>query len=351
MKLFPARSTVWQVLGWCAFWVLLPTLLSGAWTGSPFRWAQTLIALPGIAVVVWANLEVLLPRFYFRRRRIVLYALAGLAVLLAVILLTGELSDAVAEALRPDRPPPEGINRRVQAPGRVGMRYIALGTPFFTSFIGSALFAVAGFANRKEKEAALLRGEKLEAELKFLKSQINPHFLFNALNNVYTLTVLKSDQAPEHLLKLSAMLRYVLYDCKADRVPLHKEIEYLRHFIDLHLLKDSGGMNVRVELDESRPQLPIAPMLLVPFVENAFKHSRIEDLQRGWIEIALRSSDGAIDFDVRNSRPEHAGSKDKVGGIGLENVRRQLELLYPGRHVLEIREEADTFSVRLNIKL
>ncbi|MBK9336591.1 MAG: histidine kinase [Lewinellaceae bacterium] len=176
-----------------------------------------------------------------------------------------------------------------------------------------------------------------------------PDFLFNALNNIYTLTVIKSDQAPENLLKLSGMLRYMLYDCKADRVPLGKEIEYLRHFIDLNLLKDSRGLNVQVSLDESRPALSIAPMLLIPFVENAFKHSKIEDRARGWIRIELQTAAEHILFTVENSVPDTAHPKDQAGGIGLNNVRRQLELLYPDQHELAIEPEADTFRIRLKL--
>ncbi|MEZ4921346.1 MAG: histidine kinase, partial [Saprospiraceae bacterium] len=189
------------------------------------------------------------------------------------------------------------------------------------------------------------------AELMFLKSQTNPHFLFNALNNIYTLTVLKSDQAPDNLLKLSGMLRYMLYECKSERVPLEKELEYIKNFTDLYLLKDSRGLNVKTQLDTSRPELPISPMLLIPFVENAFKHSKIEDIEHGWITIDLTTKDDTLQFVVANSKPETAGSKDQQGGIGLQNVQRQLELLYPENHALEILDESDRYQVTLKIKL
>lgn len=204
---------------------------------------------------------------------------------------------------------------------------------------------------RDHEELTGLRKElgQTEANIDLLRSQINPHFLFNALNNIYTLTVIKSDQAPDNLLKLSGMLRYMLYDCKADRVPLQKEIEYLRHYIDLNLLKDSRGLNVEVDLDESRPQLPIAPMLLIPFVENAFKHSKVEDLNKGWIKIKLRTGDDNILFQVQNSVPDSHFTKDQAGGIGLQNVRRQLELVYPGRHELKIEAGLEVFSVELRV--
>ncbi|MBI5915573.1 MAG: histidine kinase, partial [Bacteroidetes bacterium] len=276
-----------------------------------------------------------------------LYVVAGLALVLLTVFLT-EWNGA---------PWAEYFLRRSREGDRPGaspfhaMKYIGGAMPYFTALIGSALFEIARFAKQKEKEAAESRSEKLEAEMKFLKSQFNPHFLFNALNNIYALTVIKSDQAPDNLLKLSGMLRYMLYDCKADTVPLGKEIEYLRHFIDLHLLKDSRGLNVKTELDDSRPDLKIAPMLLLPFVENAFKHSRIEDLENGWISIKLSTTDAQeVVFEVKNSLPKTGFTKDKIGGIGLQNVQRQLELIYPDHHELHISQENDAFEVFLKIR-
>lgn len=341
------KKTWLQMLFWCSFWLLVPMLLSGGWENLRNRPAQSLTTFLGVALVVWVNLEVLLPRLYFRQDKKWLYPLAGIVLLAVVVTAADYLIDVLMNSFPNEGHGPASANRG--GGGHSGMRYIGMSTPFFTSFIGSALVAVAGFAERKSREASALRSEKLEAELKFLKSQINPHFLFNALNNIYALTVLQSERAPENLLKLSGMLRYMLYETKEETVPLEKEIAYLRHFIDLHLLKDSAGLNVQVSLDEARPGLKIAPMLLLPFVENAFKHSKIEDLKNGWIRIALRTRPDGIEFEVQNSRPAMASPKDKAGGIGLLNVRRQLELLYPDRYTLEIREEAQAFSISLSI--
>jgi LytS/YehU family sensor histidine kinase len=127
-------------------------------------------------------------------------------------------------------------------------------------------------------------------------------------------------------------------------------MEYLRHYIDLHLLKDSRGMNVEVNLDHSAPDVRIAPMLLIPFVENAFKHSQVENLEKGWIKINLLTTDEYLLFIVSNSVPELSFTKDKSGGIGLSNVQRQLELLYPGKHELKIdSHEPAVFSIYLKL--
>lgn len=346
----PRRNTWLQILFWGTLWVLVPVALAGNWENTERLVVRSTVVLTGIALVVWANVEILLPRLYFNKKQVA-YILAGLALLVGIVLLVDW--DAAPWAEHFTRPRTNDSTGRGGGPhnnpGYHSMKYIGMAMPYFTALIGSALFEVASFANRKEREATEFRSEKLEAELKFLKSQINPHFLFNALNNIYTLTVIKSDQAPDNLLKLSCMLRYMLYDCKADRVPLGKEIEYLRHFIDLNLLKDSRGLNVSVSLDESRPALSIAPMLLIPFVENAFKHSKIEDRAHGWIRIELQTAAGHIQYTVENSVPETTHTKDQSGGIGLKNVRRQLELLYPDQHELIIEPGTDTFRVRLKL--
>jgi two-component system, LytTR family, sensor kinase len=350
MNLQLQKNTVLQILFWGSFWVLVPVLLSGDWEKADRFIVRNLVVLAGIAVVVWTNMELLLPRLFFQNKQAA-YLLAGLAMLLAVVFLVEWDAAPWAEYFR--RPLGKGrpLVREGGLSPKVWQHYLSGAMPFFTAWIGSALFEIAAFARRREKEMAQLRSEKLESELKFLKSQVNPHFLFNALNNIYTLSVLKSDAAPENLLKLSAMLRYVLYDCKEATVPLAKEIEYLRHFIALNMLKDSRGLNVKANLDESRPQLRIAPMLFIPFVENAFKHSKVEDLANGWIDIRLQTEEAAVVLEVKNSLPKMGFTKNETGGIGLENVRRQLELLYPGKHELRIEKGEGEFGVYLKIQL
>ena len=214
------------------------------------------------------------------------------------------------------------------------------------------MYRVTVLANWREKEAVELQKEKLETEMKFLRSQINPHFLFNALNNIYSLSVLEPERTPDYLLKISGMLRYMLYECNADTVPLSKEVEYLRNYVDIGQLKDSRGLNIELQLPGEDSQLPVAPLLFVPFVENAFKHSRIEDVDKGWIRIQLEvGEDKQVHFRVENSLPDTAGAKDPASGIGLRNVRRRLELLYPERHELRVEEKEDTFCVSLKLEL
>ncbi len=349
MKWLPSKRTWLQILFWGLLWIAIPFLLSG---GGPETYERyfyhSMVVFTGIVLVIVINVETLIPKLYFKGKQTA-YLLAGVS-LIAIVTFLDEW-DAMPWEAYLERTAPPGRSKQPRNSSLSFIRLISYFMPYLTAFASSALIEIASFANLKAKEASDFRNEKLESEMKFLKSQFNPHFLFNALNNIYTLSVIKSEKTPDNLLKLSGMLRYMLYDCKADKVTLDKEITYLRHFIDLHMLKDSRGLNVKVQLDESRPDLEVAPMLLVPFIENAFKHSRIEDLQNGWITINLATTNEHVFFTVENSLPKETFTKDKVGGIGLENVRRQLELMYPDRHELDIRSDNNVFRVRLKLKI
>ena len=200
-----------------------------------------------------------------------------------------------------------------------------------------------------DKNEAALENENLLSEMKFLKSQVNPHFLFNALNNIYTLVLLKKDAAPAMLMKLSEMLRYMLYECNDDLVPLHKEISYINNYIELQQLKTEHPQNITTDFSNAAGEIRIPPLLLIPFIENSFKHSRIVDANAGWITMHLSSTDEDIQFAISNSIPLVPIAKDKTKGIGLENVKRRLELLYPGNYDLKITETETEFTVNLNI--
>lgn len=222
-------------------------------------------------------------------------------------------------------------------------------TQTFAIFFLSSAFKTSQLALKREKEAADLKSENLNSELKFLKSQINPHFLFNALNNIYALAVMRSDKTPENILKLSDMLRYIIYDCNADLVPLQKELSYIKNYIDLQKLKDDQITAIEVDFESVDPNCMIAPMIFIPFIENSFKHSRIEDVKNGWIKLKIYNDEDRLYFIARNSISKDAYSKDAVGGVGLDNVKRRLELIYKNHHDLKIEESEEEFSVTLSL--
>lgn len=205
---------------------------------------------------------------------------------------------------------------------------------------------------RKQREESLeLKNKMLEAETKALKAQINPHFLFNSLNNIYALAQMKSDKTPDAILHLSDILRYVTYESNQNFVDLKDEIKTIESFILLQALKDDNQSNIRIEIDSANGHYKIAPLLLIPFIENCFKHSNHEEKEKGWIEIKLKAADGKIRLICANSYPDKAALKDITGGVGMENVRKRLALIYPDKHTLSIKDDLNTYTASLEINL
>lgn len=336
-----------HILIWGVAWFLLILFFTEGWK-DPLRLIHRgLPLIVSLLILIAINLVYLLPELYFKNK-FGLYFLNSCFLFVSIIwLLNNDLlifSDLVEKYSVPERL----TQHRRNAQAGTWLRYFI---PLLISFVGSTLIELTHFANKKEKAAISIEKEKLDTEIKFLKSQINPHFLFNVLNNIYALTVIKSDKAPDNLMRLSEMLRYMLYDSNDGKVPLQKEIDYLENYISLASLKDSRGLNVKVEIDKSQPGIKVAPLLFIPFVENAFKHSKIEDLKNGFINISLITSSEQIEFSVENSIPSVSFKKDKLRGIGLTNTKKRLELLYPYKHLLNISDSGNVYSVILKLDL
>ena len=218
-------------------------------------------------------------------------------------------------------------------------------------FILSA-FKFAWDAVSKQRELEALQSAIRESELQFLKSQINPHFLFNNLNNLYSYTLDKSPKAPEIILKLSEVLRYMLYECKERFVPLKKEISQLDNFTQLNELQIENRGEVQFRTSGVNGTYQIAPLILVVFIENAFKHSQ-SSMSEGIkinIDVHLTPS-GVLNFTCINNYQSEGNTKKLDHGIGLENVKKRLELIYGGRYMLKIHEEADQYVVDLTLDL
>jgi len=189
--------------------------------------------------------------------------------------------------------------------------------------------------------------EKLSLELNSLKTQINPHFLFNSLNSIYSQALAKSGQTSETVLELSNLLRYMLYEVEEDKVPLVKEVEMLENYIELQKLRLEEGSKVEITLEGELEDVLIAPLLLFPLVENAFKHGRKDDSEQAFIDIKLKVGT-AISFSIKNKLGKIDDmEKGRYGGIGLENVKRRLELIYPNSHEFEILKTETEFQVKL----
>ncbi|MEN0051600.1 MAG: histidine kinase, partial [Bacteroidota bacterium] len=200
-----------------------------------------------------------------------------------------------------------------------------------------------------------LEKEKLETELKFLKSQFNPHFLFNTINSIFVLIHKNPDRASESLAKFSELLRYQLYECNEAKIPLKHEISYLENFIELEKLRLDHHFELHFQNNiGSNANWMIAPFLLIPFVENAFKHVSQEKDQTNWINIRLELEYSTLKMQVSNSYSKLHNRQTALldyGGIGLKNVKRRLDLLYDKNYNLQILEEEQHFLVELSLNL
>lgn len=205
----------------------------------------------------------------------------------------------------------------------------------------------------ENRNREILEKERVETELKFLKAQIHPHFLFNTLNNLYALTLQKSDKAPETVLKLSAMMDYMLYQSKSERVPIQKEIELVRNYIDLEMLRYGERLNLRFDCTIDDESTLISPLVFLSLVENAFKHGASGAIAGPEIEINLQLKQKELRLRVFNTRfaPKINERPTVQHGIGGANLKRQLELIYQGRYELKTVEKPESYEVNLYINL
>ncbi len=225
-------------------------------------------------------------------------------------------------------------------------------------FIATFAIVVIFYFQRKENEEKIisdqLKSEKLDMELRYLKSQINPHFLFNALNNIYSMVYTHDDNAADGVLKLSEMLRYVLVDCQAEMIPLSKEIKYIENFIDFQMMRMAGQRDVVLEQEVEKEDFMIAPMLLQPIIENCFKYSRLETHPDGYVHVKVQQSSNMFRFVAENTVAENAKTlvpvnETKKSGIGQINVRQRLMLHYGENYVFDIEQDKGIYKVTIEL--
>jgi two-component system sensor histidine kinase AlgZ len=223
-------------------------------------------------------------------------------------------------------------------------------TVLITIFVGMLRFAVEWIEFDAKTKAT--ENEKLIAELNFLKAQINPHFLFNTLNNLYYLAYSQSSNTTEVIAKLSQMMRYMIYDTNQPKVLLKKEIEYMQNYISLERLRLNSQIPVQFNVHGNVDDAWITPLVLITFLENAFKHGVSNSSTDAWINVNIEVKGNECLFSVENSK--HAVVRQEgseKSGIGLQNVQRRLELSYPERFHLDVKDLQDRYSVKLNLTL
>ena len=319
-------------------------------------------------ILVYTVIYFLLPRVLNRKNWIITIALSLVllaAVFAATYLFTYLTGLAVARS-----------GRRPQMPNEAYLLTNSLRI-FLFIYPSSVGFALAIKLTKrwwlKQRETEQLAKEKATAELELLKSRVHPHFLFNSLNNIYSFTLEASPKAPEMIQKLSGLLHYMLYDCKQSLVPLDKELKMISDYISLEKIRygDRLKMNVNINNDHHSSNRSgadelqsygggantngdlIAPLLLIPFVENCFKHGTSKMLANPFVILDVKMHDGILFFDLKNSRPEYNDGVQLNGnrGIGLKNVKKRLELLYPRSHEMQVSEDPTCYSVFLKIDL
>jgi two-component system LytT family sensor kinase len=294
-----------------------------------------LILFPALAVFYYSNKVFFIPKLLANQKRTAYRFAIGISVftILAIPFIDNELI----------------ISESNTDPDVLGVNTLITLLLFMAVFITSSGQAIVKHWFSAETRKKEMEFEKTVTELSFLKSQINPHFLFNTLNNIYTLSILKSDKAPDAILKLADMMRYVLTDVGEKEAPVEQEIEYIEKFIALQKMRLTNTVEVDFKIFGKPDGQKIAPLLLMPFVENAFKFG-VSTREKSSIKIALTLKKKDLTFQVENTVFKEKISKMLSTGTGLKNVKRRLELLYPKNHWIRTEEINSKFFVDLNIE-
>lgn len=311
--------------------------------------------IPFIAIAVYINFFLLVPQLLLKKKY-VLYALFALvfwgyalgihgfvnrfaspvltAMIFGIIRVLGlENGDEI-----------QGIVIRTMSPSD-------LITDVFVALLVSTVICILMDRYQREKDAQALEHAKLQSELQFLRSQIQPHFFMNTLNNLYGMILPLSQKAAGHLMGLAELMRYILYETTASRVPLSNEVSMLKSYVELETMRLGEDFQVNFNTASSLEGFEIAPMLLIVFIENSFKHGAYETIKGGWLEVYISTNDHHLTFKVENSMNTKSNSQQESHGIGLDNVKKRLELLYPEKHELSLYQEESSFLVTLNLSL
>lgn len=292
--------------------------------------------------VVYLNLLWLIPR-YLKPGRYFTYGFLALGLVLAGSLLNRVTFNSLADQI---------------FPGYYFISYYRFGEilQFVLAYfcITMLLKLSKGWFQIKEQEKKIhrLEREKLNSELRVLKSQLNPHFLFNSLNNLYSLTLEEDPRTPEAILQLSENLRYVLYDAEAAVVDLSQEVDFIRNYVALQTLRAPEAADIQLSAEVPSGQGKVAPLIFLPFIENAFKHGLKGAVDEAYVHIFLKTENGRLFFRTENNSGRSAEDLPaEEGGVGIANARRRLQLLYPGQHKLDISPSAHAFIVTLELPL
>lgn len=336
-----ARLILIHVLA-CAAFLSLPILLAPQGFGAfdLFRDNNTSRDLFGYLLTLlffYLNYLLFIPRLYFARKYLLFFF-----IMLGSFALIVWLPGYVAPIRPPQGPgfgpgPPPGVLFHF-APD-ISHNLLRFCLAFFISMLLRT--------NDRWRQS---QREKMSAELSFLRAQINPHFLFNTLNSIYALAIEKSDNAPEAVVRLSGMMRYITGEASRDFVPLEKELDYIRNYIELQQIRFGNTVRVEYVVEGGGQGKKISPLILIPFVENAFKYG-VNPEENSDIRIAVRITEHSLALEVTNNKVHVRADREEASGLGIANTRDRLELLYPGKYALTIKENERQFFVLLTLHL
>jgi len=338
------NKITYHIIFWMV-WISFNTIFFGAAQDAYRRtFIVELYELPEKIIVVYLNLYFLVPRLLLKKK----YLQYGVT-LFAMLYLMALIMRAIYMEFLAAQYFPDTANLPYFQGYRI-LKYVYYNLcPVILLTTGVRLFSY--WYQQQQLNNELAR-EKLKAELHYLKGQLNPHFLFNTLNNVYSLSLKKSDMTPVMVLRLSSLMSYMLYDSQKDKIELTKDIENIKSYIALEKLRYGDRLKVSFNESGELKDKAIAPLLMLPFVENAFKHGLCEDAAEVWLTIDIKLKQDMLYLKIRNSVDELSCDDGPLQyGVGLQNIKRRLELVYPENHSLDIVSDVDYFEVDLKIKL
>jgi len=305
------------------------------------------LILPGAIASIaffYFNYYFAIPRFYLKKKYFSYSLIISICFVFAILI--GWLNNFYEQPLQSLQIPPPGpdnLNDRMLPPRK---EFFPLGAVAFR-FVN--IFAIS-FGLRIYSQWRLAEQEKVKFQLSFLQAQINPHFLFNILNSIYSLIINKSEHAADAVVKLSSIMRYVLSEAAQNTVPLYKEIKYVSDYIELQRLRLAHNVKLEYHIIGESIEKPITPLILLPFIENAFKHG-VSMEEPCEITISITVDTNTLKLEVINKKIKlHSKEKDE-SGMGIENTMKRLQLLYPGRHNIHINDNQKFFAVELNLQL
>ena len=369
MKQFLTREKLFYMALWTLLFIV-PVLMQYLQTthGEVFDWKGLLIIWKQLAVYLGIFIfhHVVLAPMLIERRKLWLY-LASVATLVALFFAVQCIHHPGHHGPRQEqmdhRPPmaPEGLKPEMKpemkpelrephmAPHPMPGEHDVVSTIFLVLMLGMDIGVMLYFRQQKDlQRMADLEHENLEQQLEYLKYQINPHFLMNTLNNIHALVDIDPEQAKESIVELSKIMRFVLYEGSKQKVPLRQELSFLDNYLQLMRRRVTDKVRIDVSMPETIPDREIPPLILITFVENAFKHG-ITYQRPCFIELSVTISDNRLHFNCRNSKMPQGTVQQ--GGIGLANVKRRLELIYGSDYSLQLDDQAETFEVNLDIPL